>query len=82
MPECYFEERGGTINIKGVDSIDKKRFKLMCEVCHTAKTGASVKCAEEDCSSHYHAECARIAGVYMEQRYVDSLKYYIYCKAH
>ena len=70
------------INIKGVDTIDKKRFKLMCEICQTTKTGASVKCAEEGCNCYYHPECARISGIYMEQRHLDALKYFIYCKLH
>jgi hypothetical protein len=37
----------------------------MCEVCHTTKTGAAIKCAHEGCSNHYHPECARRSGVYM-----------------
>lgn len=31
---------------------------------------------------HYHAECARKAGVYMEQRCIDKLEYFIYCNLH
>lgn len=27
VPECYFEEKNGAINIKGIENIDKKRFK-------------------------------------------------------
>lgn len=81
-PEVYFEERNGQINIKGVETIDKKRFKIMCEVCQTSRTGACVKCAEEGCNLHYHAECARKAGVYMEQRYIDRMQYFIYCNYH
>ena len=82
VPECYFEERAGLINIKGVENVDKKRFKLVCEVCQTSRTGAAIKCAEEGCFNHFHPECARTQGVYMEQRHGDNLKYYVYCRIH
>jgi hypothetical protein len=82
IPEVYFEERNGNINIKGVETIDKKRFKIMCEICQTSRTGACVKCAEEECTLNYHPECARKAGVYMEQRYIDRMQYFIYCNMH
>lgn len=45
VPEVYFEERNGLINIKGLENVDKKRFKIMCEICQSSRAGACVKCA-------------------------------------
>jgi hypothetical protein len=55
------------ISIKGIENIEKKRFKYECFVCKKNKCGAAVKCEDSECDKYYHPECARKKKVYMEQ---------------
>jgi len=33
-PECFFDDKNFYSNVKGIENIDKQRFKLECSVCH------------------------------------------------
>lgn len=70
--------------IAGIEEIDSKRFKLTCSVCKLRGVGCCVQCNKGKCSTAFHAECARLAGVYMEfmTNRADPSHNSIYCEKH
>lgn len=32
-PECFFDDKNYYSNVKGMESIDKNRFKIECSIC-------------------------------------------------
>lgn len=68
--------------MKGIETIDHRRFKSECFVCRKNKCGAAVKCEDSECHKFYHPECARKKKVYMEQLNLEKLKYLIFCEEH
>lgn len=81
-PECYFDDKNYYSNVKGIENIDKQRYKLECSICKTSRGGACVRCARPECNEAFHPECARRANVFMEVRNTDKLAYLIYCERH
>ncbi|KAL4442844.1 hypothetical protein ABPG74_010733 [Tetrahymena malaccensis] len=81
-PECFFDDKNYYTNIKGIENIDKQRFKLECSICKQKKAGSCVQCAKTKCMEAFHPECARRENIYMEIRNTDKLAYLIYCERH
>eukprot|EP00826_Nyctotherus_ovalis_P028091 TRINITY_DN2210_c0_g1_i13.p1 TRINITY_DN2210_c0_g1~~TRINITY_DN2210_c0_g1_i13.p1 ORF type:complete len:606 (-),score=158.33 TRINITY_DN2210_c0_g1_i13:282-2099(-) len=73
-----------TYPISGIEDIDSRRFKLTCSVCKLRGVGCCVQCNKGKCSTAFHAECARLAGVCMEfmTSRADPSHNSIYCEKH
>lgn len=56
------QDDSGKKVIRGVNSIDKARLELKCNLCRSKK-GACFQCTEKKCCRAYHATCAAAAGV-------------------
>ena len=56
------QDESGKKIVRGVNSIDKARLDLKCNLCRSRK-GACFQCTEKKCCRAYHATCAIAAGV-------------------
>ncbi|TPX64393.1 hypothetical protein SpCBS45565_g05918 [Spizellomyces sp. 'palustris'] len=70
--------------VKGIDAIDKARWRLKCAVCKPAtsrpgKMGACIQCAKGKCVRAYHVSCAYAAGLTLMQ---EGDNWVCYCAQH
>lgn len=90
IPETGMDDPATMASVVGVDSIEKSRWRLVCELCHV-REGACVQCMAHACRYSFHPLCgaaARSSGlVKMEMEAVqvggsfDVLKL-LYCQRH
>eukprot|EP01022_Parablepharisma_sp_SALTPOND_P016808 TRINITY_DN2554_c0_g2_i2.p1 TRINITY_DN2554_c0_g2~~TRINITY_DN2554_c0_g2_i2.p1 ORF type:complete len:1044 (+),score=10.20 TRINITY_DN2554_c0_g2_i2:687-3818(+) len=82
-PEISFRDPQAREPAIGLDRIDPKRLQQACSICGV-KGGCCVQCGKGTCSAVFHAECGRLAGLYMEVTVCRSqdAAYKIYCKKH
>ncbi|EGR28743.1 PHD-finger family protein, putative [Ichthyophthirius multifiliis] len=81
-PECYFDDRNYYNFVKGIENIDKSRFKLLCKVCKLRDAGSCIKCSKGNCEEAFHSECARRANICLEVKNSERLQYLLYCELH
>jgi hypothetical protein len=84
LPELSFENDILREPIAGLESIDNKRYKLLCSICKRKGIGCCVQCAKGKCQTAFHVECARLAGYYMEGSMLsnEEIANIIYCEKH
>jgi len=66
MPELELWTKDMSYPISGLEQIDQRRFKLVCNICKQRGVGCCIQCNKGKCQAAFHVECARLAGVYME----------------
>jgi hypothetical protein len=66
IPEVDIGDEAGMTEIS-LAKIDKKRFRLTCDVCKT-RSGACVECEHGKCKKAYHSECGRKNFVVKDNR--------------
>ena len=64
-----------------LDTVEKRRFKLKCEVCGN-KGGACIKCAQKKCSAAFHPECGKTFFLFSGWKLGRALENEIYCNQH
>ena len=66
IPEIKIADEASMTGID-LSAIDKRRFRLTCEVCKT-KDGACIECQHGKCKKAYHSECGRKYFVLKDNR--------------
>ncbi len=84
IPELEFSTEAASETITGLDAIDGKRFKLVCSICRLRGVGCCLQCGKGKCQTAFHAECARLAGLYMEFSNFkeEGTSNIVYCEKH
>ena len=85
-PETGFRDAEKVDAVIGIETIDRRRWRLVCEICRV-KRGSCVQCMGRQCSFSCHVTCGWKAGLRMEMQAVgqgDELEVYklVYCDKH
>ena len=85
-PETGFRDAEKVDAVIGIETIDRRRWRLVCEICRV-KQGSCVQCMGRQCSFSCHVTCGWKAGLRMEMQAVgagDELEVYklVYCDKH
>ena len=85
-PETGFRDAEKVDAVIGIETIDKRRWRLVCEICRV-KRGSCVQCMGRHCSFSCHVTCGWKGGLRLEMQAVgqgDELEVYklVYCDKH
>ena len=85
-PETGFRDAEKVDTVIGIETIDRRRWRLVCEICRV-KQGSCVQCMGRQCSFSCHVTCGWKAGLRIEMQAVgagDDLEVYklVYCDKH
>ena len=85
-PETGFHDAEKVDSVIGIETIDRRRWRLVCEICRI-KQGSCVQCMGRQCSFSCHVTCGWKAGLRMEMQAVgagEELEVYklVYCGKH
>jgi hypothetical protein len=69
-----------TMRPMDISTLDEDRFKLTCTICNL-KQGACIQCNVRDCTTAFHASCARSQKWTVENP-GEELPFTVYCGAH
>lgn len=64
-PETGFRDAETLDVVIGIDSIERNRWRLVCDICHK-KQGTCVQCMGPQCRYSFHVPCGWQAGLRME----------------
>lgn len=67
IPETYIDVVDGKEIVSNVANVHKDRLELKCLFCRS-KRGACFQCSQKKCARAYHATCAAVAGVFIEEQ--------------
>ena len=85
-PETGFNDAEKVDTVIGIETIDRRRWRLVCEICRV-KQGSCVQCMGRQCSFSCHVTCGWKSGLRMEMQAVgtgDDLEVYklVFCDKH
>ncbi len=82
IPEIEISNYKQKEKIKGIESIHKKRFMELCEICLLSGYGPTIKC--EKCDLKFHVECARVNKFQLEitDNQMGENKFHVFCQRH
>lgn len=81
VPELSLKNQFGEFDIRGLNHIEKTRFKARCVICNQFN-GACISCSAPNCGESFHVECGRRAGLYSEVINSSVSKCQMFCLSH
>jgi len=89
IPELGFKTPTNVDVVVGINEIDKKRLRLVCQLCNQ-RGGACIQCVHGACRFAFHISCAKTFGLRMEIRSIEGIgeedgwdvAYLHYCPKH